>query len=174
MVIQSVQIQWPCRYDYFFAPAPVPCPGTEAIYPTAAEQPFEHGRMIWLERIEGYFGTGRALEQVIWVLYEDGQLEKYDDTWAPDELESDPALVPPAGLYQPVRGFGKLWRDNESVRERLGWALAPEQGFESAWQKPIVEGVGQERLYYLRTLDNGVIEASMPNGASGHWWSELP
>ena len=130
--------------------------------------------MIWLERIEGYFGTRRALEKVILVLHEDGQLEKYDDFWAPGEPESDPALVPPAGLYQPVRGFGKLWRDNESVRERLGWALAPEQGFESAWQKPIVEGVGQERLYYLRTLDNGVIEASMPNGASGHWWSELP
>lgn len=47
--------------------------------------------------------------------------------------ESDPTIVPPPGLYQPVRGFGVAWRDEqipagygELVQERLGWAINPE------------------------------------------------
>jgi hypothetical protein len=27
---------------------------------------------------------------------------------------------------QPIRGFGKVWRDNQEVREKLGWAVAKE------------------------------------------------
>src|SRR5262245_60288081 len=34
---------------------------------------------------------------------------------------------PPAGLYEPIRGFGKLWRSNPQVRNTLGWAAGPEQ-----------------------------------------------
>jgi hypothetical protein len=46
--------------------------------------------------------------------------------------ESDPAIDPPAGYYQPVRGFGLFWREayfgtiGFSAQERLGWATDEE------------------------------------------------
>jgi hypothetical protein len=51
--------------------------------------------------------------------------------------EDDPSLVPPEGLYQPVRGFGVAWRDEQAtpgfrVRDRLGWAIDQEFGVSGA------------------------------------------
>ena len=48
--------------------------------------------------------------------------------------------TPPPGAYEPVSGFGKLWRGEiealnaGDLRTRLGWATAPESSFESAYQ----------------------------------------
>jgi hypothetical protein len=61
----------------------------------------------------------------------------FDDTYLEGEPESLPELDPPADattesrfpnaqIQQPIRGFGKVWRETEGLRERLGWALAPE------------------------------------------------
>lgn len=45
----------------------------------------------------------------------------------------------PPGLYEPVSGFGLAWRGevegvDPRVRERLGWATAPEVGFTARYQ----------------------------------------
>lgn len=61
--------------------------------------------------------------------------QTFDDLWKPGDLESDPSITPPPGSYQPVRGFGKVWREQSEVRERLGWALASEQSFTTAYQR---------------------------------------
>ena len=45
--------------------------------------------------------------------------------------------TPPDGLYVPKRGFGLAWRNYSYTRELLGWALAPEFGFEF---QPLFEG----------------------------------
>jgi len=42
--------------------------------------------------------------------------------------------VPPYGLFQPKRGFGKVWRNNPGVRSTLGWAVNEERGFQGAAQ----------------------------------------
>ncbi|MBE9508772.1 MAG: hypothetical protein IMY86_12075, partial [Chloroflexi bacterium] len=52
-VSESVTVEWACEYEYFFAPAPAACPRYAASDTWAAEQPFEHGRMIWLEEVHG-------------------------------------------------------------------------------------------------------------------------
>jgi hypothetical protein len=87
-----------------------------------AHQEFEHGHMFWLQP------TGQ-----IWVLTETasgrGNWTIYPDTFREGEAEEDSSLAPPGGLYQPRRGFGKVWRDDPNLRSVLGWALAPEQGF---------------------------------------------
>ena len=104
------------------------------LFPTAtginiqvAEQVFELGRMYWLEP-----------NSQIWVLTVDregaGRWFVYYDTFVDGEPETDPSLVPPKGLIQPERGFGKLWRENPEVRQALGWALAPEFGYISRYQ----------------------------------------
>jgi hypothetical protein len=88
-----------------------------------AVEPFERGTMVWVK-------GGYRLPNQIYVIYFDnrrGSLvwESYVDTW----YEGEPASggeKPPTGLYEPIRGFGKLWRTNAHVRNTLGWAAAPE------------------------------------------------
>ncbi|MBC7223911.1 MAG: exo-alpha-sialidase, partial [Anaerolineae bacterium] len=90
----------------------------------AAWQPFERGAMLWLEQT-----------REIWVLEDDGHWERFADTWMEDQPESDPNLVPPPGLLQPIRGFGKVWRELlGGPAAAVGWALAPEEGRQTIWQ----------------------------------------
>ncbi len=160
-VSQSAAIEWGCNLDYFFAPAPQRCPLATAVPSAAAEQAFENGRMIWLENNNSIF-----------VLYNDGQFEQLDDTWQAGDLESDPTIMPPEALYQPVRGFGKVWREQSAVRERLGWALAPEQGFTTMIQQEHHEGSSSGSPVYLRTADGQVIWYF--GYLSGSWGTGLP
>jgi len=119
------------------------CP-YETVAGAAAYQPFEGGTMLWLQG-----------SQTIYVLYANGQYETYADTFREGDPESDPALVPPAGLYQPVRGFGMVWRTNERGRDGLGWALAPEAGFQGGSQS--YSGAGMHNSgTFLRSLDGTI------------------
>lgn len=105
-----------------FATAP------EATRSNAAVQRFDHGVMVWVEenrRIYAFLDTGR------WFAYE--------DTFQEDEPESDPSLIPPAGKQQPVRGFGKVWRQHPELRTAIGWALAKEEPA-TALRQPFEKG----------------------------------
>ena len=88
-----------------------------------AVEPFERGTMVWVK-------GGYRLPARIYVIYYDnarGSLvwESYQDTWHEgDQVRG--GETPPAGLYEPIRGFGKLWRTNQHIRNTLGWAAAPE------------------------------------------------
>jgi hypothetical protein len=78
-------------------------------------EPFEHGTMIW-----------RADTRQIIVLFADGTATIYRDRWQAGDPLGGTETAPP-GRYAPVRGFGLLWMSEPAVRDRLGWALAPEQ-----------------------------------------------
>lgn len=164
-VSKSVIVEWACEHDYFFSTDIARCPSGEASASGAAEQPFEHGRMIWLEDVG-------VLSRVIFVLYDDGKFAKLDDTWTEGQPESDPSLVPPAGLLQPVRGFGKVWRENASVRDKLGWATAEEQGFDTVFQAQIAESIGATA--FLRGPDGKIIRVSGWDVGTGTWEYETP
>ncbi len=100
------------------------CPADGAASSAAAYQPFEYGLMFW-----------RADEKAIYVLEADGSWARYPDTWDESQPPDDPALTPPAGLLQPVRGFGKIWREQlGGPGANTGWALVEEQGFETMAQ----------------------------------------
>jgi hypothetical protein len=95
----------------------------------AATQAFEGGVMIWRQEVGE-----------VYVLFPPGDWYAFTGTWAEGQTESDPSIVPPPGRYQPVRGFGKVWRSEGWVRERLGWAVETERGataqaqrFEHGW-----------------------------------------
>lgn len=155
-------VAWPCAYSYFFPNGPAACPHWEATTSPAADGAFQHGRMVWLQEIRA---GSTAINNQILVLYEDGSWVQFDDTWSEGQPESDPGIVPPAGLYQPIRGFGKLWRDNAAVRDKLGWALAPEQGYTATWQWQMRESLPS--VAYVRTVGNQVIELAGQRG--GNW-----
>lgn len=117
-----------CPYAWFFDPPP-----DENVCPTApqtslaAEQSFERGTMLWIEA-----------EDAIYVLYADEDYttrwSRFQDEWEEEDPDRDPNLNPPPGLQQPIRGFGLVWRTYPSVRERLGWALGPERGYQTTTQ----------------------------------------
>jgi hypothetical protein len=134
-----LEIEWPCATAYFFDSIPVICP-EPAVFTTAVEQRFENGRMILLQELDW-----------IYVLYDEVtiyggpggrgnlQWERYDDEWTGTGPGVDLATAPPAGYFAPTDNLGYLWRENDKVREKLGWALAPEVTFEGAWQEQVSE-----------------------------------
>ncbi len=111
------------------------CPGP--IYNTgAAGQDFEGGRAYYYAAINSVIGPS------VYVIYNDGTWERYDDRFNGNvEPASDPAIVPPSGRYQPVRAIGKVWRENGNVRTKLGWAFAPESDFAGRRQSPVGSGI---------------------------------
>lgn len=143
-VTARLTIQLRCTGAWFIAAPPAVCPQAPPLYSPAAEQPFEHGVMLWVGELDR-----------IYVLYADDSpaWSAFVDEFDEGEPADDPTLTPPAGLYQPVRGFGRVWRSQPGVRDRLGWATAPEAGYVTTWQTTSYTRYNQ---VYLRGLDGGV------------------
>jgi hypothetical protein len=122
----------------------------------SAWQPFERGLMFWQDNAD---------QDLIIVLFygadhERGSWQRFTDAWR----EGDPEQVgytPPTGLLEPVRGFGRVWREEldggPAGSAALGWAIVPEQGFAGLWQSfergLMLWNPVDEKLYVL--LDDG-------------------
>ena len=100
------------------------CPTENEVGTWAAQHPFQSGLMLWQE-----------YDRSVSVLYNNGTWQGYNDTWMTGDPEYDPGIVAPGGYYQPIRGFGRVWRDNHIVRTGLGWGTTEEQGFNGSSQK---------------------------------------
>jgi hypothetical protein len=141
----SLSVALRCPDTWFFASAPDECPGGPALVSEGAEEHFEHGVMIWVGE-----------QDAIYVLFDDGLSPTwriYSDEWDSGEPVDDPTLTPPAGLYQPVRGFGLVWREQPGVRDRLGWAIDLESGFPTSVQRTSRPKYND---IYIRALDGKV------------------
>ncbi|MGB1286385.1 MAG: hypothetical protein ACPG7F_07635 [Aggregatilineales bacterium] len=107
---------------------------TPDVFPTAvvgdiylASQTFERGNMYWVQPVNQIWVTTTDVDGTnTWRVYE--------DTFEDGMPESDPELVAPEGLFQPIRGFGKLWRDNPDLRTDLGWATDGETGYNTRYE----------------------------------------
>lgn len=140
---------------------PFPTPTTNDV--PAAVQPFERGFMIW-----------RGDRKRIWIaacctrtIPLGGRWLSFEDAFVDGMPESDPSIVPPGGLYQPVRGFGLVWRTlrdysyGGTVRDLLGWATAPEQGYTARLEyrpggffDPEGHFIGRPGTWTINTPDN--------------------
>jgi len=110
------------------------------------EQSFEHGFMFWIGRsasekcAESHAFARNSGE--VWVAFAnesspDGKWLIFIDNWdSSAEPESDPSLSPPEDFFQPVRGFGKVWRTGLSDTDRLalGWATGAELPFSADYR----------------------------------------
>ena len=160
---QTVGVKLTCPDHWFFANPPALCPGP-ASTTRLVEQHFQHGVMLW--RADGRVGQ-------IYVFYDTNDGELFADTWQAGMPEADPALTPPAGLYQPVRGFGKVWREAVSIhhsgqvlRDVLGWATEPEFALNGAVQCDTRPKYGD---CYLGDPAGAVYVAGMSSGF--HLWT---
>jgi hypothetical protein len=100
----------------------------------------------------------------IYALFSTGRFQRYDDTY---DANTDPVSggeTPPPGLKEPVRGFGKVWRNNPEVRTSLGWAVDDESGAQGTLQ---VFERGQ--MFYLPQRGLIYILINDPGGTTGSW-----
>jgi hypothetical protein len=124
------------RMTQTVAPTPTDLP---SIFPTprieqaiVVEQVFEGGRMFWFRdwrRV--WVAVGDEIDPISgeWLCFadtfEEGDIESVEELNPPEDYvtESDFANAQP---QQPIRGFGKIWREDDDLREALGWALTSE------------------------------------------------
>jgi hypothetical protein len=98
------------------------CPGANETGVDVVVQRFEHGWMVRQAKVDYRPAS-------IYVLFEDNQhYARFDDTYSPDGDPLSGTFTAPPNLLQPSGGFGKVWREGTGVgvRDRLGWATAPE------------------------------------------------
>lgn len=97
------------------------CPRQEANTFSFAQQSFERGQMFWRSTNE------------IYVLQQGGTARYFVDSWREGQPVQDDNLSVPAGRYQPIRGFGLVWRNN-NLLDAIGWATQLETGYSAKWQ----------------------------------------
>lgn len=146
----SQRVIMACDHAWFFTPRVDRCPFGPVVSSPAAIQRFERGTMVWLAHTDS-----------IYVLRDDvtagaRRLERYDDAFEEGDPESEPSIAAPPGLRQPVRGFGRLWREHETVRRNLGWALEPERGYVACYAHAF--GGWRSTRIYINTPDARVLE----------------
>lgn len=150
----SVAVSDECAEPWFFVP-PLEdsCPDSPATESLASSQRFERGQMIWIS------GAGQIV-----VLFdadpELGQLWLREAPPAEDPAALEP-YQPPEGLLRPDRGFGALWAASDAVRDGLGWATGPEQGFSTTYQ--IAEGEAGDSFFFINISSDvqaGEVEAT--------------
>lgn len=97
------------------------CPLASAPIPVSgAHQSYQNGLMLWVSSV------GVAPQPAIYALLNDGTYQRLNDTFVEGVDPESVGSQPPEGLLEPRRGFGKAWRENPSVRDRIGWASSPE------------------------------------------------
>ncbi|MGN6812802.1 MAG: hypothetical protein ACTHMP_18215, partial [Thermomicrobiales bacterium] len=129
-----------------------------------ATQPFERGRMVYLGDTKTILVLGEWPNRA----GSEGDWSRYPETWTEDQPAGG-GPGPQPGLYQPQRGFGKLWRENYyGVQSRLGYATTPtEQALTLALQF-----FEHGAMLYGMTSDGPTIYVLYdyaPDGSSGHY-----
>ena len=92
-------------------------------------QRFELGLMVWRgdTRMIYVFKGGPRDTLGTW--------RQFRDNWTETEPTPRPQATPPAGMFEPERGFGKVWRENPDIKRDLGWATERERPAGGAWQE---------------------------------------
>jgi LysM repeat protein len=142
-------MSWACQHSYFFQPPPEACPVDAALVVEGAYQPFERGFMIWLPRPD-------LAQPSIYVFTDDGRVSLYPDYWTVDDLDNGPGESPPDGLFEPVGGFAKVWREHPSVRDDLGWGTAEERLYTVTYQAEARESL--PGVSYLTRPDGSILQ----------------
>ena len=115
------------------------------------EQAFQGGAML----------TRADTSQVFVLVRSSGRWLTFPNTWRPGEVLAPTGARPP-GTLEPLRGFGKVWRDQPSVKLQLGWPVYEERNAGGSVQ--VMENGTLVRSSY------GVVYALLNDGT----WRTLP
>ena len=93
---------------------------------------------VTLEMTEEYFEGGFMLTwkgtNRIYVIYEGGQWESFQDTYRPGDVAERDFPVP-GDKYEPTGNFGKVWWGLGGPGSKLGWAVEEARNFVGEYQK---------------------------------------
>ncbi len=177
-VEQPVAIAVSCPLEWFFSPPPDKgCPNAEISSTRAVVQEFEGGRMFWLEGFnqimvlfddvnfeapqpteEDETGDDEEVETEEPEADQAGEEDEEEETqprWLlfVDSFQNEnanPELEAPEGYLPPWYGFSLIWREEDTVRERLGWATSGEISYDTYYQREMIDG---EKLHLFFTDD---------------------
>jgi hypothetical protein len=140
-------VQVHCPFPFFFGEGDG-CPSSPPLQLQAAYEVFEGGTMIW-----------RGDTREIYVHYSDGAYQSGSALYFLESTYSglpDPANEqPPLDRTVPVSGFGKVWANAPGVRDKLGWALGPEQGYSMQLQGVALARTPPPEFALYLTLPDG-------------------
>lgn len=107
------------------------CPTSSGTQARFAVQQFEHGAMYYVDD-----------EKQILVMLDAQTWRGFDDTWS-SELPEDtcPSILVQPPSVKPKRGFGKVWCEQEAIREKIGSGESPEIGLYTAPLQHFQHGV---------------------------------
>lgn len=154
---QLLTIPLACPLAWFFTPPPDTCADGDPQPTTLIEQPFERGRMVYVQAenvVYALFNDGRT---PAWVAFEN----RYDPAVHP---EKDENFVNPPGLFQPIGALGFLWRGNDTVRNRLGLGTQQEVVYEGFVQAATLPGETAANLYISSA--NATVVQLVPGGTN--------
>jgi hypothetical protein len=150
---QSLSIPLLCPDPWFFQPAPEACPAGPAEATAIIEEPFERGRMLYVQSRNRVYVLFNDTRSPAWL--------SFDNKFNPaTDKESEESFVPPPNRFQPVRIIGFVWRGNDVVRNRLGLGLAAETQYDGFIQ--VVKNGDKEDLY-LNSADKSILQL-LPGG----------
>ncbi len=114
----------------------------------AATQNFERGQMIWVDPTMPDPPPGGTRPRTIFAIINPGPFFKtYVDLWVAGVDPEQPDVTPPReGLYTPRRGFGKVWIEDPTLRDAIGWAIEPQAQTRQA-DMQLFEGGVLVRIY---------------------------
>lgn len=152
---QTLTVPLLCPDQWFFLPAPDACPTGPAEATTVVEQPFDRGRMLYIQsrnRVYALFNDGNNPQ---WLSFEN----KYDPAIHPELDETFEQSKPP-GAFQPLRAMGFVWRGNDVVRNRLGLGTNTEIGYDGFVQTLKTD---DKDTLYVNSADGTVLQL-LPEG----------
>lgn len=186
----SGELNFQCRYDWFFASPSPGCPEAPPVYSRGAAQYFERGLMIWTEQPDRFYVFFDPEHQFFQI---DAESVKSPDFLTPPEPQPTPTgvgptpalwpTVPPPGGFEPVSGFGRVWqhfwRFDENalpvmVRQDLGWATGPEFAFETVTQCALGTAAYHRWTCYVRSPSGAVLSYAPQSTIRDRWfWQEV-
>lgn len=146
-----------CQTTWFFVQfVPPTCPVGAASSGLGSILNFERGIMVWSQQ-----------QDSIYVFYNDPGFPRWQvfgDAYSDGMPDSDPSFDQnrPPNVWQPRRGFGLIWRQDQTLRDRIGWAL---RDSEAAYNQTIQASI--DGVIYIGLPSSQVIGMS----PSGNNWT---
>ncbi len=142
-------------------PTVTPAPTGPVVTTTIASYaPFEGGFMVWEGRtgnIVVFYNNGGALNAT-YTVYTPAQYANL-----PEYTTINPQ---PMDRFRPTFGMAKVWSNFPEVRNNLGWALAPEQGFTATFISTTVSS--QSQTCFI--LPDGRAVTYVRSNAGARYW----
>jgi hypothetical protein len=123
VLVDQTQIPLQILASHFPIPTSTPLAAVSVIY-----QPFEHGNMF-----------GRRDARKVYVLYDTGFWEYFDDTWEGEPIYPsmpEDGSIPCVNSFRPYGSLGKVWwTHNPILPTRLGCGTAPQTEYTTPWEE---------------------------------------